>query len=689
MLQPNSPSPTPPIAKQVPHSLETHGHRRDDPYFWLRDRENPEVLAYLEAENAYTQAVLAPTSNLQQALFEEMKGRLKPDDSSVPYEMEGFWYYSRYEPGKEYPIFARRKGSMKAKEEIILNVNKLAKGQSYCQVAGLALSRDQRYLAYAMDTVGRRIYTLHIKDLQTGELLPDTIEQTTANLVWAEDSQTLFYTRQDLATLRSHRIFRHKLGESPEKDELVYEESDDTYHCYVTKTHSRRFLLACSESTLSTEVSYLDARQPEGTFDVLLPREPKHEYSVEQHGDFFLLLTNDQAPNFRLVRCPIGQHNRAHWEELQPHDPAVLLEDVEVFQEYFVLEKRQQGLTNLEVIPWQTGERYAINFPDPTYTAYLHFNPNFDSKLLRYGYQSLTTPDSVYEIDLASRETRLLKQQVILGQFEPSQYTSERLWAPAADGTKVPISLVRHVDTPVDGSAPLLLYGYGSYGASMDAYFSPSRLSLLQRGFIFAIAHVRGGSELGRAWYDEGRTAKKQNTFADFIACGDFLLEKGYTRPERLCCMGGSAGGLLIGAVINQRPDLFAAAIAQVPFVDVITTMLDDSIPLTTGEYDEWGNPHDKAVYDYLLTYSPYDNVKKQAYPALLVTTGLHDSQVQYWEPAKWVAKLRQHNQSDRPLLLHTNLEAGHSGTTGRYAPYKEVALEYAFLLLMMGGEKE
>ena len=679
----------PPIAKQHPKVLEKHGHERQDPYFWLNERENPQVIEYLKAENAYKDHMLSPTKDLQETLFEEMKGRIKQDDSSVPYRKDDYFYYSRYEKGKEYAIYCRKKGSLAATEEIILDVNILAEGKEYCAVGGgTNVSEDHRYLAYVTDFVSRRIYTLNIRDLRTGEDLADQIPDITGNVVWANDNRTLFYAKQDLQTLRSFQIYRHTLGTDPSEDVLVFEEKDETFRCYVSRTKSHKYLFIQVTSTLSDEVHILESDMPYEGFRLFAPREREMEYSIDHAGDYFYIHTNLAAQNFRLMRCSPTTTNKEYWEEVIPHREEVLLENIELFRDFLVLDERKNGLHHLRIMPWE-GEEHYLEFQEDTYSAEIGHNPEYDTTTLRYGYESMTTPASVYDYNMEVRTQTLMKQQEILGGFESSDYRSARLFAISHDGTQVPISLVHHKDTPLDGTAPLLLYGYGSYGYSIDPYFSSSRLSLLNRGFLFAIAHIRGGEEMGRQWYDNGKMLHKKNTFLDFIACGEHLVNQGVTSEDKLFGMGGSAGGLLMGAIINMRPDLWAGIVAAVPFVDVITTMLDDSIPLTTGEYDEWGNPNVKEYYDYILSYSPYDNVTAKAYPPMLVTTGIHDSQVQYWEPAKWVAKLRVTKTDEHPLLLHTNLETGHGGASGRFEALKEVAMEYAFLLWLAGGKKE
>ena len=675
----------PPVAERRPHKLEIHGDVRIDDYFWLRERENPEVIAYLEAENGWTEARMAHTQALQNRLFEEIKGRIKQDDSSVPYLLDGYWYYTRFEDGKEYPLYCRRAGSMDAPEEVMLDVNELAVGHGYFAVWGRAVSPNSRILAYAADSVGRRQFTIQFKDLRTGRRLDDLITSTTSNLTWANDNRTLFYSRQDPQTLRSYRIYRHILGTDPGEDVLVYEEEDETFNAFVFRTKSRRYIMIGSSQTLSNEYRYVDADHPDHDFTVILPRERGHEYRVEHHGDHFYLRTNADAKNFRLVRAPVATPGRDHWEEVIPHRDDVLLGSFEVFNDFLVVGERRDGLVQLRVRPWSGGSGHYIEFHEPAYLAYTTTNVDFDTDVLRFGYTSLSTPSSTYDYNMATRERTLLKRNTVLGGFDPSNYVTERLYVRTHDGVRVPISLVYRRDRRRDGPNPLLLYAYGSYGASMDATFSSPRLSLLDRGFVYAIAHIRGGSEMGRWWYEQGKLFHKRNTFTDFIAAADHLIREGYSSPEMLYAQGGSAGGLLMGAVANMRPDLFDGIVAQVPWVDVVTTMLDASIPLTTSEYDEWGDPNDERYYEYMLSYSPYDNVTAQNYPHMLVTTGLHDSQVQYWEPAKWVARLRATRTDDNRLLLKTNMEAGHGGASGRFRRYRETAFLYAFLLDLAG----
>jgi oligopeptidase B len=675
----------PPVAQIVPTELEAHGHVRTDHYYWLKKRDDPEVIAYLEAENAYTDASTAHTEALQEALFQEIKGRIKQTDVSAPYRIADYVYYTRYEDGKEYPIHCRKARSPGAPEQVLLDVNAMAEGHAFFAVGRHAVSSGQDLLAYPVDAVGRRIYTVHIKDLTTGVVLPDAIRDVTPNLVWAEDNKTLFYTRQDPVTLRWYQVYRHVLGTDPSQDELVYEEADETFSCAVYKTKSRRYVMISSYQTLSSEVRYLEADSPEGAFTVVLPRERDHEYSVDHYGDHFYIRTNDQAKNFRLMRTLLGDTAKTSWREVIPHRDDVLLEGFELFADHLVAIERKAGLIQMGIRSWSGAEAHYLDFGEPAYLAYASENHELDTLVLRYTYTSLTTPQSVYDYDMVTRKRTLLKQQEVLGGFEASDYCTERLQAPTADGVQVPISVVYRKGTALDGSSPLLLYGYGSYGYSTDATFSAERVSLLDRGFVYAIAHIRGGQEMGRWWYEDGKLLKKKNTFTDLIACAEHLIAERYTSSDRLFAMGGSAGGLLMGVVLNLRPDLWKGVVAAVPFVDVITTMLDESIPLTTSEYDEWGNPNDKVFYDCMLSYSPYDNVEAKDYPNVLVITSLHDSQVQYWEPAKWVAKLRVTKTDQNRLLLRTKMEAGHGGVSGRYKRYRETAFIYAFLLDLMG----
>jgi oligopeptidase B len=685
----------PPVATVIPTPLTApHGHVRTDDYYWLREREDPEVIAYLDAENAYFDEAMAPLGDLRETLFEEIKGRIKQDDVSVPYRLGDHQYYHRYEEGLQYPIHARRAADDEGPEEIILDVNALAAGHDYysARVTSASVSPDGRFLAFAADTTGRRIYTIHVKNMETGEILPDAISAVTGNLVWANDNRTLFYSKQDPVTLRSDRVFRHTLGTDPAEDVLVYEETDDTFSAYVGKTTSRDFIVIASYQTLASEFRVLDADDPDGDFRVIEPRERDHEYSVDHlDGQFYILTNRDadggKAENNRLVRAPEATPGAEHWTEVVAHRDDVLLEGTDLFDDYLVLSERKDGLTRLYVQPWDDADAgYLVAFDDPAYVVSTSSNPNPDTAVLRFVYESPTTPTTTYDYDMATRERTLLKQQEILGGFDGDAYQAERLWAPARDGERIPVTVVYRTDRfDKNGSNPLLVYGYGSYGHSIDPGFSATTLSLLDRGFVYATAHVRGSQTLGRRWYENGKLLKKKNTFTDFIDAAEHLRDEGYGDPDRLYAYGGSAGGLLMGAVMNMRPDLFHGLVAAVPFVDVITTMLDDSIPLTTGEYDEWGNPNDPAYYDYILSYSPYDNIEAKDYPNLLVTTGLHDSQVQYWEPAKWVAKLRALKTDQNRLLLHTHMEAGHGGASGRFERYRETARNYAFLLDLAG----
>lgn len=674
--------PTPTVAKK-PTKLEKHGDVRTDNYYWLNDRENPEVIAYLEAENAYNDTMTAHTKDFQKDLFEELKGRIKEDDSSVPYKLNGYWYIRKYEEGKDYPIHTRKKGSLDAPEEILFDVNEMAEGHSYYRLTGISVSPNNKLVAFGVDTVSRRQYVIHIKNLETGEIYKERIQNTTGGATWAADNKTLFYANKDPQTLRSEKIYKHKLGDDVANDKVVFHEEDDTFITFVYKTKSRKYLVIGSYSTLTMEYRILEADNPDGEFKVFQPRVRGLEYNIAHYKDHFYVLNNkDAATNFKLSKTPDDKTGMEHWEDIIPHRSDVLLEDVEIFKDFLVLSERDNGLNKIRIIRWDGKEDYYLPFDNETYTANTHVNVDFDTDILRYSYNSMTTPASVIDFNMVTKTKDVKKEQEVLGgKFDKNNYTSERLWATAADGTKIPMSLVYKKGIKKDGTNPVLQYAYGSYGSTIDPYFSTSRLSLLDRGFIFVLTHVRGGEYLGRNWYETGKLLDKKNTFTDFIDCSKYLIEQKYTSPEHLYASGGSAGGLLMGAISNMNPELYNGIIASVPFVDVITTMLDDSIPLTTGEYDEWGNPNDKEYYDYMKSYSPYDNVEAKAYPNMLVTTGLHDSQVQYWEPAKWVAKLRELKTDDHILLLHTNMDAGHGGASGRFESLKEVAEEYAFLL--------
>jgi len=673
------------MVKKIPTKLEKHGHVRVDNYYWLRERENPEVIKYLNDENDYAAKEMAHARAFEEKLFEEIKGRFKQTDMSVPYKRDDYYYYTRYEEGKEYPIYARKPGSLDQPEQMILDVNVLAEGHDFFSIGGWAVSSGQDMVAYAVDTQGRRIHTTYVKNLTTGELLPDVLFNVTENLVWANDNKTLFYGKQDETTLRQYQIWRHEIGADPAEDRLVFEENDETYVAYIFKTKSKKFLMIVSSHTTSQEYRYLEAGQPVGEFKMFLPREREHEYHIDHFKDRFIIRTNDQAKNFRLMTTPVEKPERENWREVIPHRGEVYLGDFELFTDHLVIEERARGLTQIRVVPWSGGEEHYLQFDEPAYRANLNVNLDFDTTTLRFDYTSMKTPLSIYDYDMVNHGKTLLKQEDVLGGFDANNYVTERLFARAADGTDIPMSILYRTGTKRDGQNPVLLYGYGAYGFSIDAAFSSPRLSLVDRGFIFAIAHVRGGQEMGRQWYEDGKLLKKKNTFADFIACAECLIREKFTSAEKLFAMGRSAGGLLMGAISNMRPDLFRGIVAEVPFVDAVTTMLDPSIPLTTGEYDEWGDPNQKEYYDYMLSYSPYDNVEQKAYPAMLISGGLHDSQVQYWEPAKWAAKLRELKCDTNRLLLKTNIDAGHGGATGRFRRHRETAFSYLFLLDLLG----
>lgn len=676
-----------PKAKKIPKKLEIHGDIRVDDYYWLDDRENKEVIAYLEAENSYYKEMTSHTKDFQEELFLEMKSRIKEDDESVPYKRNGYYYLTRYETGKEYPIYSRKEESLDAEEEIIFNCNELAKGHDFFNLRGVSVSPDNKLAAFATDTVSRRQYFIQIKNLDTGEIYPDKIDNTTGGSVWAADNKTLFYTKKDPVTLRSDKIYKHKLGTRVEEDKLVFHEEDETYSTFVYKTKSRKYIIIGSVSTLTSEYQFIPADEPDTDFKIFSPRTRGLEYSISHYDDSFYVLTNkDDATNFKLMKTSENNTSFDNWEEFILHREDVLLEDIDIFKDYYVLSERENGLNKMKVVRWDGNDSYYLPFDSETYVAGSSTNLDFDTEKLRYFYNAMTSPYSIIDFNMRTKEKEVLKEQEVLGgKFKKENYRSERIWATAKDGTKVPVSIVYHKDTRLDGTSPLLQYAYGSYGSTIDPYFSTVRLSLLDRGFIYAIAHVRGGEYLGRPWYEDGKLLTKKNTFTDFVDVSEHLIAENYTSSEHLYAMGGSAGGLLMGAVVNIAPELYNGVIAAVPFVDVITTMLDDSIPLTTGEYDEWGNPNDKVYYDYMKSYSPYDNVEEKAYPNLLVTTGLHDSQVQYWEPAKWVAKLREYKTDDNQLFLDTNMEAGHGGASGRFEALKETAKEYAFILDLEG----
>ena len=673
----------PPKAPKKQQLLEIHADKRVDNYFWLNQRDTPEVLSYLEAENEYFAYKTKHTDAFQKSLFEEMKSRIKQDDESVPYKYNGYWYFSRFQEGKEYPIYLRRADQPNAQEEVLFEVNEMAAGHKFYQFAEFSVSPDNKWASFSVDTRGRRMYSLFIKNLETGQVLPIEIKNTDGGSCWASDNQTIFYTKIDTQTLRSHKVYRHQLGQSSKQDVLVFHEKDETFNTGIFKSKSEQFLIIQSDSTLSSESWFLDAATPMADFKCFQPRERGLEYDIAHYGDYFYILNNaDGATNFKLDKTPIGQTEKSYWQPVLAHQEQIRLEEIDIFKEYLVVTQRYNGLSQICIIRWDGSAEHYLPFDNETYMASTGLNLDFDTEILRYTYNSMTTPYSVIDYNMRTGAKEVKKQQQVLGgKFSEENYESRRLWATATDGTQIPISIVYRKGIKCDGSNPLLLYGYGAYGITIEPSFSTTRLSLLDRGFIFAIAHIRGGEYLGRPWYEAGKLLHKKNTFTDFVDCAKYLIANQYTSPAHLYAMGGSAGGLLMGAVINQAPELFHGVVANVPFVDVVTTMLDDSIPLTTGEYDEWGNPHDKQYYDYMKSYSPYDNVCPQAYPNLLVLTGYHDSQVQYWEPAKWVAKLRELKTDDNLLLFYTDMSSGHSGASGRYESLKEIAREYAFLL--------
>ncbi len=686
----------PPIAEIKPTRLENHGDVRVDNYFWMRlsdeqkaaaikDEQTENVIAYLEAENKYYNTIVGYTNNFQEHLFQEMKGRIKEDDSSVPYKNNGYFYNTRYEVGKQYPIYSRKKGSLDAAEEILFDVNEMAKDFDYYQLGGLNVSPNNKLVVFATDTVSRRQYFLRIKNLETGKIYDDIIENTTGGFVWANDNKTIFYTKKNPVTLRSEKIFRHVLGTPTSEDVEVYHEKDDTFGTYVTKSKSKKYIIISSFATMTSESRYLDADTPTGNFTIIQPRLKNIEYNVSHYKDHFYFLTNkDGATNFKLMKTSVHQTSVAHWEDVIPHRKETLLEDFSIFSDYLVLEERTNGLHKIRIKRWDDTKDYYLPFKEETYAVGVYGNPEFDTDIIRYSYNSFTSPSAVIDFNMATKAKEIKKQQEVLGgKFKQENYKSKRVWATVRDGKKVAISLVYHKDTPLNENTPLLQYAYGSYGHTISDRFSTTRLSLLERGFVYALAHVRGSEYLGREWYEDGKMLNKKNTFYDFIDCSQFLIDHNYTSPKHLYAMGGSAGGLLMGAIVNIKPELYHGIIAAVPFVDVVSTMLDDSIPLTTGEYDEWGNPNHKEFYDYIKSYSPYDNVAKKAYPNILVTTGFHDSQVQYWEPAKWVAKLRALKTDTNLLFLDTNMETGHGGASGRFESLKETAKEYTFLLAL------
>lgn len=689
-----------PVAENKAKELVAHGDTRIDNYYWMRlsdeqkAAENPDahtqkVLDYLNAENEYQEKVLAHTKQFQEDLFEEMKSRIKEDDESVPYYKNGYWYYSKYETGQEYPIYCRKKETLEASEEIMLNINVMAEGYEYYSLGGLSISPDNKILAYSVDTLSRRIYTLNFKNLETGEIMDDAIPNIQGEAAWANDNKTVFYTSKNEVTLLSEKIKRHKLGNSINTDEVVYHEKDPSFYIGVYRSKSGKYIIIQNESTIVSDYHILSTNNPEGKFKQFIPREEDMLYYIDHYNEKFYIRTNWKAKNFRLMETSITNTNKSNWKEVIAHRLNVLLEGIEIFDNYMVVDERKSGLTNLRIIDQKTGEEHNLDFGEPAYAAYTSTNPEFSTEWLRFGYTSMTTPNSTFDYNMKTKEKVLKKQEQVVGGHNPKDYKTERLFASARDGVQIPISIVYKKGFEKNGQKPLLLYGYGSYGATMDPSFRSTRLSLLDRGFAFAIAHVRGGQMMGRQWYEDGKLQKKKNTFFDFIDCAKYLIDEKYTSKEHIYAQGGSAGGLLMGAVLNYEPLLFNGVIAAVPFVDVVTTMSDPSIPLTTNEYDEWGNPEEsKASYDYILSYSPYDQVEAKAYTNILVTTGLFDSQVQYWEPAKWVAKLREMKTDKNQLLLHTNMDAGHGGSSGRFKRLKETALEYAFIFNLEGIDK-
>jgi len=676
-----------PIAKKVPQELTIHNDVRIDNYYWLNDKNNPEVIDYLNAENVYTKQMTLHTQEFQKSLFEEMKGRIKEDDTSVPYKLNGYWYLTKYEAGRDYPIYVRKKKTLEAEEELLFDCNDMAKDHAYFNLGGISISPDNTLAAFSTDTVSRRQYTIQIKNLITGEIYSDKILNTTGSATWANDNKTLFYSMKDEVTLRSHKIFKHKLYSDSKSDIEVFHETDETFNTFVYKSKSKKYLIIGSSSTLSSEYRFLDADAPDGRFNIFQERTKKLEYSIAHYnGSFYIISNKDDATNFKISKTSEKATSKENWQDVIPHRASVLIEDIEIFKDYLVVNEREHGLNKLRIISWNKEEDYYLPFNSETYTTYIGNNPDFESDMLRYGYNSLTSPSSVIDYNLKTKQSEIKKElEVLGGTFKKENYESKRIWATSNDGVKIPISLVYKKGIALDGSNPLLQYAYGSYGSTIDPSFSSIRLSLLDRGFIYAISHVRGSEYLGRKWYENGKLLTKKNTFTDFITCSKYLIQEKYTSNQHLYAYGGSAGGLLMGAIINMNPELYHGVLAAVPFVDVVTTMLDDTIPLTTGEYDEWGNPNELKYYNYMKSYSPYDNVEAKDYPNMLVTTGLHDSQVQYWEPAKWVAKLREMKTDSNKLLLHTDMDSGHGGASGRFESLKEVALEYAFLLDLEG----
>ncbi len=671
----------PPVAQKKKHERIIHGDTAADDYYWLRERDSEEVINYLKAENDYLKKALKHTETLQRKLFNEITERIKPDEQSVPYFENGYWHYTRYETGAEHPIYCRKK-TLDSDEEILIDINKNAIGLPFYEIGDYALSPDNKLLAFSQDTLGRRLYDIRIKNLETGEIMPDKISNTDGTIVWAEDNRTIFYVKKDLETLREYQVKKHILTQDTAQDKTVFTEKDEAFYTSIYKSKSDKYIIIGSYSTISTEHLIIPANQPEKEALIFAPRQKNLEYYIEHAGgNSFFVLNNHNAKNFKLSTCPVTQTELKNWSDFVPYDSALFIEDYEIFNHYVALKERKNGLIQVRIIKKSDKSEYYLDFGEEAYEAWISNNFEADSDVLRYGYSSLTTPTSYIDFDLNTKQKTILKQRFAGKNFTSENYETKRLYASAKDGTKIPISIVYKKGIKLNGENPMLIYGYGSYGYSMDAYFQSSLISLLNRGFVFAVAHVRGGQEMGRAWYENGKLLNKKNTFTDFIACTDYMFEQQYSKPELTFARGGSAGGLLVGAVANMAPEKYRGIIAEVPFVDVVTTMLDESVPLTTGEFDEWGNPKNKTYYDYMLDYSPYDNIKKQAYPAMLITAGLHDSQVQYWEPAKWTAKLREYNTGNNPIYLHTDMDAGHGGASGRYKSYKETALIYAFML--------
>ncbi len=679
---------TPPVAEKKDKEVGMHGDKRNDEYYWMNDyfKKGPDstkVVQYLEAENAYLDSMTSGLKGFEDKLFSELKGRIKEKDESVPVLNNGYYYYSRFVEGKDYSVYCRKKGSLDAPEEVLLDVNRMAEGHSYYSVAGYDVSPDNKIIAYGVDTVSRRQYVIHFKNLETGTEYADLITNTDGGVEWANDNKTVFYTQNNPTTLLSEKIKRHTLGTAASSDAVVYQEKDNSNYIGILKTKSEKYIMIYSGGTLSSEMWYLDADKPMDAFKSIQPRMKNVLYNVDHWNDKFLIVTNKDAINFKLVETPVSQTGVENWKDLIPHNPNVLLEGLEVFKDFMVVTERKEGLLQLRIKNWKTGQEHYLDFGEPAYTAYVGANYDYSSTTLRYNYTSLTTPNSVFDYDMNSKVKKLMKQTEVLGGFKKEDYVTERIFATSRDGKKIPISIVYKKGFEKNGKAPLLEYAYGSYGYSTDAAFNRNALSLLDRGFAYAIAHIRGGQEMGRTWYEDGKMQKKQNSFNDFIDCAEFLISEKWTSKDHLYANGGSAGGLLMGAIVTQRPDLWHGVIADVPFVDVVTTMLDESIPLTSNEWDEWGNPKNKEDYFYMKSYSPYDNVGPINYPNMLVTTGLHDSQVQYFEPAKWVARMRAKKTGNNLLLFKTNMNAGHGGASGRFQPLKETALKYAFILAL------